>query len=275
MNLSSRARRLPIRVLGPLIIMTVLIVYSQVSAQEPIRVALGNPDCTTFDVPAQGDVAFPVWVDFPYPVGAGSMVFIIVDSVVTEWLGVNFLLPWDYQYNINSGTLSLSFAITEYYPHPPPPFRLADLIFAIDASLPYYGDTIQVITVSNLGFSDTTGYILFPDSHCVSPLCIECQTSVDDPIHLPEQITCSAYPNPFNSSVAINLSLPREGYLNLSIYDIAGRVVRCLYDGRMSGSVNILWDGADESGRQVSSGIYFYEIEYDGLKFGSKTTLLK
>jgi hypothetical protein len=70
------------------------------------------------------------------------------------------------------------------------------------------------------------------------------------------------YPNPFNPETAIHYRLPSAGTVQLEIYDILGHKVRTLVDKQMqSGSQSIRWNGTDESGKNVPSGVYVYRIK--------------
>ena len=74
------------------------------------------------------------------------------------------------------------------------------------------------------------------------------------------------YPNPFNPQTSISFTVPgsagEKTDVSLSVYDIRGRLVNTLLEeSRESGSHTIVWNGRDESGRKVSSGIYFYRLE--------------
>ncbi len=69
------------------------------------------------------------------------------------------------------------------------------------------------------------------------------------------------YPNPFNPETVIRYDLPENTSVQLIIYDLLGREVRRLVDGEMTaGAKSITWDGLDNAGRQVSSGLYIYKI---------------
>ncbi|MFC1682589.1 T9SS type A sorting domain-containing protein [Candidatus Zixiibacteriota bacterium] len=69
------------------------------------------------------------------------------------------------------------------------------------------------------------------------------------------------YPNPFNADTQIEFSLAQAGHTNLTIYNTTGQVVRTLVDGQMDARVHqIRWNGRNESGQLVSSGIYFYRL---------------
>ncbi|HVP58789.1 MAG TPA: FG-GAP-like repeat-containing protein [bacterium] len=68
-------------------------------------------------------------------------------------------------------------------------------------------------------------------------------------------------PNPFSPVTAIRFELARPDYVQLTIYDVAGRLVRSLVDGTSeAGSHSVAWDGSDDQGRQLPSGLYFYRM---------------
>ena len=83
-------------------------------------------------------------------------------------------------------------------------------------------------------------------------------------------------PNPFNPSTTITYRLPRPMLVSLVIYDAAGRKVRSLVHERQdAGEQNVRWDGRDESGRQVSSGVYLYELQAGGEVSSRKMSLVR
>ncbi|GEM_PF-2497882 len=70
------------------------------------------------------------------------------------------------------------------------------------------------------------------------------------------------WPNPFNSTTMISYQLSRPSFVILEIYDILGREIIKLDDRyRKEGSYNIIWDGKDNNGRQIPSGIYFCRLQ--------------
>jgi hypothetical protein len=84
------------------------------------------------------------------------------------------------------------------------------------------------------------------------------------------------YPNPFNPVTIINFSIPKEGWATIKVFDILGREVSTLLNGNVTTGVHkVTWDGKDNIGRDVSSGIYFYSIEYNGSKLNRKMLLLR
>lgn len=83
-------------------------------------------------------------------------------------------------------------------------------------------------------------------------------------------------PNPFGPSTFIHYALPTQSAVKLAVYDATGRLVRTLVDGPISaGNHSIVWDGADDRGNLVSSGIYFYSMKSGDFESTRKMTLLK
>src|SRR5574341_405438 len=69
------------------------------------------------------------------------------------------------------------------------------------------------------------------------------------------------YPNPFNAQTEIQYALPEPSEVNLSVYNIMGQKVRTLVEGRQSAGVyKVIWDGRNEKGETVASGVYFYTL---------------
>jgi hypothetical protein len=98
----------------------------------------------------------------------------------------------------------------------------------------------------------------------------------NDPI-LPESFTLSQnYPNPFNPATTISFSLKSTQNVNLTVFNVLGQSVRTLANGEYTiGAHDVIWDGSDEAGESVSSGIYFYRlVTADGQKT-RKMMLLK
>jgi hypothetical protein len=88
---------------------------------------------------------------------------------------------------------------------------------------------------------------------------------------------CQNYPNPFNPQTTISYQLPVYSKVTLKIYDILGKEVRTLVnENKSAGYHSVMWDGRDNSGRQVTSGIYFYKLMSDyGISITKKLLLLK
>ena len=79
------------------------------------------------------------------------------------------------------------------------------------------------------------------------------------------------YPNPFNPNTIIKFDLPARSQVEVSIYDVNGKLVKKLInDQKEAGYHSIEWNGTDTYGRKVSSGIYFYRISAKNLRNGSE-----
>ena len=82
------------------------------------------------------------------------------------------------------------------------------------------------------------------------------------PAVLPISLTAQAYPNPFNPTTTLRLGLPVRSLVALTLYNIAGQRVRTLLNTTMeAGYYSVLWNGRDEQGQPVSSGVYLYRVQ--------------
>jgi hypothetical protein len=83
-------------------------------------------------------------------------------------------------------------------------------------------------------------------------------------------------PNPFAPRTLIAFDLPVEGHADLQVFSVDGRVVRTLIDERLgAGPHAIHWDGMNDSGVDVASGVYFYRLTADGVDQTRKMVLLR
>ena len=84
------------------------------------------------------------------------------------------------------------------------------------------------------------------------------------------------YPNPFNPATEIRFDLPTARDVKLRVYNQLGQTVRTLVDNRMkAGTHSLKWDGADDIGRSVASGVYFFNIEAGNFSQIRKMMLVK
>ena len=90
------------------------------------------------------------------------------------------------------------------------------------------------------------------------------------------QIQAQNYPNPFNPQTEIAYTLPEDSKVNLTILNIQGQKVKVLVNEYQSaGTRKVTWDGCDESGARVASGVYFYRIEAGPYTVSNQMVLLK
>ncbi|HEX5132045.1 MAG TPA: T9SS type A sorting domain-containing protein [Candidatus Krumholzibacteria bacterium] len=84
------------------------------------------------------------------------------------------------------------------------------------------------------------------------------------------------YPNPFNPQTTIAFSVKERGYVSLKVYNVAGELVRTLADETFNaGPSTKVWDGRNDAGQPVSSGVYFYKLVSNNFSQTKKMVLLK
>ena len=107
---------------------------------------------------------------------------------------------------------------------------------------------------------------------------IDLLSSIDeDPNTIAESFELKQnYPNPFNPSTSISYRIGRKGDYQLSVYNLLGQKIRTLISGEwLQGDYKITWDGKDETGNSVSSGIYFYQLKGEGVQMSRKMMLVR
>jgi len=95
--------------------------------------------------------------------------------------------------------------------------------------------------------------------------------------NLPEVYSLSQnYPNPFNPSTTIKYSIPKRTDVTISVYNLLGRKIRTItIEKQSAGEHEVNWDGTDQSGKAVASGIYFYRLTSGNYTESKKMILLK
>jgi hypothetical protein len=86
----------------------------------------------------------------------------------------------------------------------------------------------------------------------------------------------NAYPNPMNPTATIRYTVVAPGKVTLRVFDVTGRVIRTLVDEtQTTGAYAKIWDGTNDRGERVSSGVFFYQFEAPGFKSAKKLVILK
>jgi len=99
--------------------------------------------------------------------------------------------------------------------------------------------------------------------------------SVENVIVLSDKFDLSNHPNPFNPSTTIKFSIQNECEVELTIYNIRGQKIKQLVSNQLSaGHQYISWNGDNESGKPVSSGIYYYQLNVNGKTVATNKCLL-
>jgi hypothetical protein len=100
---------------------------------------------------------------------------------------------------------------------------------------------------------------------------------VDGEISAPQKFNLyQNYPNPFNPNTTIKFGLPQKTDVVLSIYDVTGRLVRTLINRELpAGRYKFVWDGKDEGGSDVRSGVYLYQLETSNFRETKQMTVIR
>jgi hypothetical protein len=102
------------------------------------------------------------------------------------------------------------------------------------------------------------------------------EISENNDLNIPEFTLHQNFPNPFNPSTTIQYFIPVASSVKISIYDVLGHAVRNLVDKQQNaGSYKISWNGLDDEGHTVNSGMYFYKLSVDNFSQTRKMLFLK
>ncbi len=104
-------------------------------------------------------------------------------------------------------------------------------------------------------------------------------TSNDDPITPPAEIypvLQQNFPNPFNPETKISYSLPKNGPVQIEVYNVKGQLIKTLENSqKATGDHNVNWNGTDTNGKPVPAGMYFYKMKVGKFSSTKKMVLLK
>jgi len=114
---------------------------------------------------------------------------------------------------------------------------------------------------------------------CIKGLTVNASQTDAELRHDESMVTYSLaqnYPNPFNSNTSIAYVLPKTAKLTIKIYNLAGAEIKTLVDQvQTAGEHSITWDGTNQPGQTVSSGVYFYRLQAGEIVFNKKMTFLR
>lgn len=132
----------------------------------------------------------------------------------------------------------------------------------------YFVENVDNIVKSGYWFNSGIG-----ETHDSVYSCVSAKEFAE----MPEEFDISQnYPNPFNLTTNISFYLPNQSQVDLTIYNLLGEKVKTLANGVFEpGSHSVSWDGKNESGSVVASGIYFYRLNTGENVITKRMTLLK
>lgn len=140
--------------------------------------------------------------------------------------------------------------------------NLAEFTFRIKGPIPDLAD-----------FSIADGILVDVDGHVdpITAVHVESMAKLPATYGLDQNM-----PNPFNPATAIQYQLPEDGHVRLVVYNLLGQEVRTLVDERvMAGHHAVMWDGRDDSGRSLATGVYLYRLTANDYKQVKRMLLLK
>ena len=107
--------------------------------------------------------------------------------------------------------------------------------------------------------------------------CKDTDVEADEPIVIPDKFTLDQnFPNPFNPVTTISYKLPEDANVTLKVYNMMGHEVKTLVGMKKAAGIhNVEWDGTDNLGNVVSTGLYMYKIEAGNFKETKKMMLMK
>lgn len=132
-----------------------------------------------------------------------------------------------------------------------------------------YGSSSTFVAITNISPSGST---------MTADMSVSLTSGSDDEIAppLPQFVLGQNYPNPFNPITSFRYTLPSSGQIAITIYNLLGESVRKLYSGyHSSGEFESSWDGTDNGGARVASGIYLYELAAQEARIVNKMVLMK
>lgn len=197
--------------------------------------------------------------------------FDISDPTNPVPLGQLDLVSWGSGHNFGSGvTVSGDFA---YVGNETAGLHVVDIRFP---EHPQYVGTV-VIPGTTMSASVADGLVHMVGSSGYQVAWTQCGdvASVPGPIRsrLP---LIDVYPNPFNPLTTIRYQVPASSWTSLKLFDLSGRMVRCLQSGsHRAGIFEVSWDGNDERGRRLPSGVYLCRFDCGEIVDTKRVTLLK
>jgi len=148
--------------------------------------------------------------------------------------------------------------------------NVAVVLKTIDGGESWTPETLpdNVISLSEIFFADTAnGWAVGNLGTIVSTYngTVGISEENDIQIHSQGLVLQNNYPNPFNSQTKIDIQIPESAKVSLKIYNLTGQMVKVLIDRVIpAGSHTVTWDGNNDAGQNVNSGLYFYRLNAGG-----------
>ena len=127
----------------------------------------------------------------------------------------------------------------------------------VDDTIPIAGNywyTVQAYNSTGDGGTATSNVLMFGGNEILFDEIVTSKTEL-----------LNNYPNPFNPATNIAFSIEEAGYTTLDVYNMKGQLVKTLVNEvKENGNYTVTWNGKDNSGKNLSSGVYFYKMVSEG-----------
>ena len=134
----------------------------------------------------------------------------------------------------------------------------------------------QYLQFLNQGFYANVHSNIFPGGEIRGQIRLNSTASVGQGIVVSDLPSISGSPNPMHGNAVVHYSLPRSEQGEVSVVDVSGRLVRQLAAGTLaSGSTSVFWDGRDQVGAKVPSGMYYYRMNAAGKVVSARAILIR
>jgi hypothetical protein len=137
----------------------------------------------------------------------------------------------------------------------------------------------SLLTAETMIINLSNGEAITFDTSEIEQITFGPDVSVEEMVEFVSQIPIKFlknYPNPFNPETTISFEISESGKTEVEIFNVKGQKVKTLLNENLEfGSHSIVWDGRNDKGEQVSSGMYFYRISVNGNQKTSKMLMLK
>lgn len=123
--------------------------------------------------------------------------------------------------------------------------------------------TQQTANTATFGFIPQNSLATAPESNTKLTFTVRTTSVPTDPVGVPTQFALlQNYPNPFNPTTTIRYTLPEQANVTLKVFNLLGQEVVTLANEVQNASFHsVVWDGRNAAGQQVSTGVYFYQLE--------------
>jgi len=160
--------------------------------------------------------------------------------------------------------------------------EVVDIVLAPPENLTYNinGSNVVILqwdTPAGDEHRNVTGFRVYRDDVLLAEPVVEIEITSTENNMLPLETSLGVnHPNPFNPNTTISFQLSSDSKVELSIFNIKGEKVKQLVSDQLSaGQHSVTWDGEDENGKSVASGIYFYKMKTPNYRDLKKMIMLK